>query len=248
MNSILLYDPRTNNIVTSIDFSDPVTALDFRSDGTTVAMALVRHGVYVYDIRKFDKPVYLGTQGAADVKVLKFQPRFVNDEIAKKYAAEGIDFRCIPREWEDPVEEIIDSAEVEVVEDQSISSDAGIDLEEIRRTVMEIEQDFKAHEPTLSAKNAAFLKTARDIYKAEDKISLMDEPNDFLPKKQPTPNKPEESFSQSVEMARLISLAFSRAFGELQDEISLALNQVHLDILKRISDVSHKMKTLQTHK
>jgi hypothetical protein len=161
---LLFFDPTSHEVVGSVQFPAEVSALDFKFGGVTVAAAVSGIGVRVFDIRKLDRALDLRVESPAEIRAVAFQPAPVDDPIC----ADSIQFV-----EENPQPEV---AEVELDVRPPTEPDSDDDLDDIRRHIAEIERDVKLNEPTLSPRDAAILKSARDIRRPKTPHHRLDAP------------------------------------------------------------------------
>jgi hypothetical protein len=243
-SELLFYDPSADKIVTSIQFSGPVTALDFKFDGVTIAAAVADHGIKLIDIRRLDQAVSLDR--TKTVNALRFQPALLDEPISSEF----IQFRSPEIVRPEPTPEPKIESKPEPKAQPVQPEEPEIDLDTIRSTLHEIETDVKLHEPTLDPRNAALLKTARSLAKpasaqvpgvAPDEMNLIT----GYPKRRPGTPREELALSpQAREISEIVSRYFKKAMVEVQEEMVDAVNTVHLDVLTRISEISREIENL----
>ncbi|XP_064615225.1 protein NEDD1-like [Liolophura sinensis] len=70
---ILLCDTRGRKIMNTITTESPLTSIDMKNDGSTVAVGSTRGKIYVYDIRQGKTPVKLLSAHRSSVQAIKFR-------------------------------------------------------------------------------------------------------------------------------------------------------------------------------
>jgi hypothetical protein len=229
---LVFYDPSARTIVSTVALSGEINAIDFKFDGVTVAAAINGSGVKLFDIRKLDRAVGLKIDPANVVRTLAFQQQPLEDAIF----AEFIQYVAEPEPI--PVPEIDPPATAEAVPEEP-----EIDLDEVRRTIQAIAEDVQLHEPTLSPRNAAFLKSARELQKplavGVPSVLFPSEPKRDEKDKEPDDS---EKFSETREIGRIISAVWREAIDGVLQETSDALNVAHLDVLTKLAQVQRELE------
>jgi hypothetical protein len=104
----------------------------------------------------------------------------------------------------------------------------------------EIAQDVRMNEPTLSPRNAAFLKSARELRKpVAPQVLPSAEPEKGKKKKKQ--KEEERDSSESREIIRIVSSLWKNAMDGVMDEMSEAFNNMHLDILMKIAQLQSEI-------
>ena len=245
-NEVLFYDPSSNMVVNTVQFGQPVTSLDFRFDGVTVGAAVQNEGVKLLDIRQLDRMYDLVCDD--ETSCIRFQPKLIDDPVSKALVTLQSQEPVLAG-WPRPLtpRKDLSISSKEPVGQHESAEEEELDLDKIRTEIQEIEQDIVAHEPTLSPRNAAFLKAAREL-KAKNRTNVFAltefESTKFTPKEKKQSAKPETT-DETKEMIRIITEAYATAMEDMQDEMNQAMNNVHLDILKRTAELKKVIDDLQ---
>ncbi|XP_007907243.2 protein NEDD1 [Callorhinchus milii] len=70
---IICYDTSSKMILRNIYVESPLTAIDFMTDGATLAVGTIRGKIYIYDLRLATSPLKIVTAHRKPVQCLKFQ-------------------------------------------------------------------------------------------------------------------------------------------------------------------------------
>lgn len=256
---LFFYDPRANCVIDSLKLDQDITSVDFKYDGVTVGAAA--SSVKIFDIRLLGKasdPV-MTLQTDSAIKRIAFQPVFVDDPISARLIMKESSQPKIDRMPKPiPISDQVVEEEQRVTEPDANSAstvvkageeeeDDDIDLDKIRQELKAIEEDVIAHEPTMSPRNAALLKTARELRMQNEKIdvfSLTETGICETPRAKKTIPKVKET-SETMEMAKIISDAYATAMEDMQDEMTEAMNNIHFDILRRVEELKRQIAELQ---
>jgi hypothetical protein len=241
-SELLFYDPSADAMIAELPFSGPITALDFKFDGVTIAAAVNEHGIKVVDIRRLDQSLNLRLDPGQSVHSIKFQPKFIDDPISADFI-QGKPPQIHPNPK---------TVQIQKPPDPVPEPEPEIDLDTIRSTLYQIEQDVKLNEPTLSPRNASLLKTARSIAKPMATVhSALSTGEILLTKKPPKEIKPEEApklSSEAQEISQIVTSYFRNAMNEVEDELAEAFNTLHLDVLTRIAALHREIDDISLSK
>ena len=246
-SDLLFYDPRSNVVVNTVQFESPVVSLDFRFDGITVGAAVQGAGVKLLDIRQLDKIQDMICDD--EIATICFQQQLLDEPISSELVtlqSEPPQLSGWPRPLS-PRKDVIENEEPEKPAEPEKPEEEELDLDKIRTELQAIEQDVLAHEPTLSPRNAAFLQAARDLRKRKTanvfELTQLEQASSIQERKSKT--KQRETTNETNEMIKIICGAYRDAMEDMQDEMNQVMNNVHLDILKRISDLKRQIAELQ---